>query len=104
MALFDRWLQDFSTLRRPRITQQKAKMKANDTAYPSTKWTVDKDGCQIGTPTEGLRVIDHVAIEAMRGIISNQAMIDGLQDSSIKWVVEHSYALAKAMLAESEKH
>ncbi|MEQ5179071.1 hypothetical protein [Proteus genomosp. 6] len=41
---------------------------------------------------------DHLAAEAMNGILSNHCMIDNVNEQSAAWVAKESYLMADAML------
>jgi hypothetical protein len=51
----------------------------------------------------GLTKCEHFAGLAMQAILSNQAMIDEINDSSIDWVVKSAERVATALLAELDK-
>jgi hypothetical protein len=53
--------------------------------------------------TGGLTKREHFAGLAMKAILSNQAMIDEINDSSIDWVVKSAERVATALLAELDK-
>jgi len=75
-------------------------MKANDLINP--KWIEDEQsGCK--WLNEGLTVRDHIAIQAMQGIISIYDARDLQNQKDPEWIAMQSYRLADAMITESNK-
>jgi hypothetical protein len=77
-------------------------MKPNKQVYP----TQDFGGTGITTRENGLTIRDHIAIEAMKGLISNQAVIMGIskKQRDIEGAVASiSYKYADALIKESLK-
>lgn len=61
---------------------------ADDGAFPA-QW--------ISTP--GLTKREYAAIEAMKGILSNHSMVDGMSSTAVDWVVESAIQAADDLLA-----
>lgn len=52
---------------------------------------------------EGMTLRDYFAAKAMQGLLSNPSIIDGMTESTIKWIAKNAMDQADAMLAESNK-
>lgn len=56
------------------------------------------------TYIEGMSLRDYFAAKAMQGILSNTNLIYQIAEINIKYIIEKSYAISDAMIAERENY